>query len=102
MVTASLSAAVPPHNGPRRDPDEHAGGETGKEKLRELIVAKNFDFFNDWRLKTTRTFSATAEHEQGRNAPEMAEFEKLADEADIEIARNRAPLPTRYELRLQK
>jgi len=73
-----------------------------EEKLRELIVRKNFDFFNDWRAQNDTYILGYRKHEQGRNAPEMAEFEKLAEEADGQVAQNRVPSPTRYELRLQK
>jgi lysophospholipase L1-like esterase len=73
-----------------------------EEKLRQLIVRKNFDFFNDWRAQNDTYILGYRKHEQGRNAPEMAEFEKLTQDADGQIAQNRVPLPTRYELRLQK
>jgi lysophospholipase L1-like esterase len=73
-----------------------------EEKLRQLIIRKNFDFFNDWRAQNDTYILGYRKHEQGRNAPEMAAFEKLAQEADAQIARSRTPSSTQYELRLQK
>jgi lysophospholipase L1-like esterase len=73
-----------------------------EEKLRELIIRKNFDFFNDWRAQNDTYILGYRKHEQGRNAPEMTAFEKLAQDADAQIAKCRTPLSTQYELRLQK
>ncbi len=70
-----------------------------EEKLRKLIIQKNFDFFNDWRAQNDTYILGYRKHEQGRNAPEMAQFEKLTEEADAQIARMRVTLPTQDEVR---
>jgi lysophospholipase L1-like esterase len=73
-----------------------------RSRLRALIVQKNFDFFNYWRAQNDTYILGYRRHEQGKNAPEVAEFEKLAQDADVQIASLRAPVPTQYELRRTK
>jgi len=73
-----------------------------RSKLRALIVQKNFDFFNYWRAQNDTYILGYRRHEQGKNAPEVAEFEKMALDADVQIASLRAPVPTQYELRRTK
>jgi lysophospholipase L1-like esterase len=73
-----------------------------RSKLRALIVQKNFDFFNYWRAQNDTYILGYRRHEQGKNAPEVAQFEKMSQDADVQIASLRAPVPTQYELRRVK
>jgi lysophospholipase L1-like esterase len=70
-----------------------------RSKLEAMIIRKNFDFFNYWRPQNDTYILGYRRHEQGRNAPEIAAFEKLAQDADPQIASLRAPMPVQYELR---
>ncbi len=80
----------------------HFGG-TGPEsdqaeQLRQLIVAKNADYFNYWRHENDTYIMGYRKHEQGKNAVEFPEWVKLTEEKDKEIAKLRVPQPVTYTL----
>lgn len=68
------------------------------EKLRQAIIDKNLLYFHSWRPQNITYLFGFRKHEQGQNAKEVAEFEKLVAEKEAEIARLRRDEPTRYEL----
>jgi hypothetical protein len=68
------------------------------DQLRQLIVAKNADYFNNWRHENDTYILGYRKHEQGKNAVEFPEWVKLAEEKDKEIARLRVPQPVTYTL----
>ena len=55
------------------------------EKLRQLIVSKNFDFFNYFRPENDSYILSFRKHEQGKNAVELPEFKPIAAQKDAEI-----------------
>ena len=57
------------------------------ETLRQIIHAKNQDFFNYWRPENDTYIFGYRQHEQGRNAVEIPRFEPLAAAKDAQIAR---------------
>jgi hypothetical protein len=68
------------------------------EQLRQLIVAKNADYFNYWRHENDTYILGYRKHEQGKNAVEFPEWVKLTEEKDKEIAKLRVPQPVAYAL----
>jgi lysophospholipase L1-like esterase len=56
------------------------------EKLRKLIVAKNFDYFNYWRPQNDTYILGYRKREQGKNAVEMPQFLPLVAEKEKQIA----------------
>jgi lysophospholipase L1-like esterase len=56
------------------------------EKLRQLIVEKNFDFFNYFRPENDSYILSFRKKEQGRNAVELPQFKPLAEDKDRQIA----------------
>lgn len=72
------------------------------EALRQAIIAKNELYFHSWRPQNVTYLFGFRKHEQGQNAKETAEFEKLVAEKEAEIAKLRKPVPHKYELKLEK
>jgi lysophospholipase L1-like esterase len=68
------------------------------EKLRKLIVAKNFDYFNYQRPENDSYILAFRKGEQGRNAVEIPKFLPLVEQKEQEIAKLRVPQPVSYTL----
>jgi lysophospholipase L1-like esterase len=68
------------------------------ERLREAIVAKNRFYFHRWRPQNTTYLLGFRKHEQGQNAVELEEFDKLVAEQEARIARLRLPVEHHYEL----
>ncbi|MDB5331134.1 MAG: hypothetical protein JWP03_2285 [Phycisphaerales bacterium] len=68
------------------------------EKLRKLIVAKNFDYFNYQRPENDSYILAFRKGEQGRNAVEIPKFLPLVEQKEQEIAKLRIPQPVSYTL----
>jgi lysophospholipase L1-like esterase len=56
------------------------------EKLRRLVVAKNFEFFNYWRPQNDTYILGYRKREQGRNAVEIPQFLPLVEAKEKEIA----------------
>ena len=79
---------------------EISGGpdERQAEALRQLIIAKNFDFFNYWRPENDTYIFGYRKHEQGRNAVEVPRFEELIPAKEAEIAKLRVPGSHEYVL----
>jgi len=77
-----------------------SGGPDGEqvEHLRQLIVAKNADYFNYWRHENDTYILGYRKHEQGKNAVEFLEWVKQTEEKDKEIAKLRVPQPVTYTL----
>jgi len=69
-----------------------------EESLRKLVISKNFDFFNYWRPQNDTYIFGYRNHEQGRNAPEIARFDKLVTEKEAEIEKLREPASHEYVL----
>ena len=57
-----------------------------KEKLRALVVAKNFEYFNYWRPQNDTSILGYRKKEQGRNAVEIPQFLPLVEAKEKEIA----------------
>jgi lysophospholipase L1-like esterase len=57
------------------------------EKLRELIAAKNLQFFNRWRPQNETYLFLFRKHEQGKNAKEIPEFDPIIAAKETEIAK---------------
>lgn len=72
------------------------------EALRQAIIAKNELYFHSWRPQNVTYLFGFRKHEQGQNAKETAEFEKLVAEKEAEIARLKKPVPHKYELTREK
>jgi lysophospholipase L1-like esterase len=67
------------------------GPPAGFETLRKAVIAKNRLYFHRWRPQNTTYLFGFRKHEQGNNAKEVAQFEKLvtAAEATIDRLKNR-------------
>lgn len=61
-------------------------------KLRDAIVEKNFLYFQNWRPQNVTYLFLFRKHEQGNNAGEVAEFEKLVIQQEAKIAEIRKQL----------
>ena len=68
------------------------------EALRRAIVKKNRLYFYRWRPQNTTYLFGFRKHEQGQNAAEVAEFDRLVADAEQKIARLRVAASHRYEL----
>ncbi|MFG0334347.1 MAG: GDSL-type esterase/lipase family protein [Maioricimonas sp. JB049] len=60
------------------------------EALRHAIIRKNRLYFHRWRPQNITYLFGFRKHEQGQNAPEVAQFESLVHEVEEEIARRRS------------
>ncbi|MAG92829.1 MAG: hypothetical protein CMJ48_03670 [Planctomycetaceae bacterium] len=68
------------------------------EKLRQHVVEKNQLYFHRWRPQNVTYLFLFRKHEQGQNAKEIPEFDKLVAAQEVEIARLRQPKSHAYEL----
>ena len=68
------------------------------EWLRQAIVAKNELYFHHWRPQNITYLFGFRKHEQGQNAKEVEEFEKLVAAKEAEIAKLRVPVMHTYEI----
>ena len=59
----------------------------GFEALRKAVIAKNRLYFHRWRPQNTTYLFGFRKHEQGNNAKEVAQFEKLVTAAEATIDR---------------
>jgi len=71
------------------------------EDLRNLILAKDRDFFNYWRPQNDTYIFGYRKHEQGRNAVEVPNFLKFTQDKEAQIPAVAAPDVHTYELTLQ-
>ena len=62
----------------------------GLAELRRAVIAKNRLYFHRWRPQNTTYLFGFRKHEQGNNASEVAEFEKLVTATEAEIDRLRS------------
>ena len=62
------------------------------EQLREAIIEKNRLYFHHWRPQNFTYLFGFRKHEQGQNAREVEEFQKLVARQEAEIARLRENL----------
>jgi lysophospholipase L1-like esterase len=74
--------------------------EIREERLRKLIIAKDFDFFNFWRPDNDTYIFGYRNHEQGRNAVEIPRFEPLVEEKEKQI--RLLCIPCRHEYVLEQ
>jgi lysophospholipase L1-like esterase len=70
------------------------------EKLRQVAVLKNMQFFNQWRPANETYLFGFRKNEQGQNAREIPQFEKPIAEKEAEMARLRTVAP--YTLTVQR
>jgi hypothetical protein len=66
--------------------------------VRKAIVAKNMLYFNRYRPENETYLFGFRKHEQGQNASEVPEFDKLVAQAETEIARLRRPVQCNFVL----
>jgi lysophospholipase L1-like esterase len=65
---------------------------TTYEQLRQVVVAKNEQFFNKWRPQNETYLFGFRKHEQGKNAKEIAEFDPFIEKLETEIDKLRKSL----------
>ena len=75
--------------------DEHF---VHSERLRQAIIDKNRLYFYRWRPQNITYLFLFRKHEQGQNAKELAEFDKLIAAKEKEIAKLRKPVAHTYEI----
>lgn len=68
------------------------------EDLRRVILEKNTLFFHRWRPQNETYLFGFRKHEQGNNAVEIPQFDKLVAEQESIIASLRRPRVYRFEL----
>jgi lysophospholipase L1-like esterase len=68
------------------------------EQLRQAIIEKNSLFFHRYRPQNETYLFLFRKHEQGNNAVEVAQFERLVAEKEAEIARLKVPRKRTYQL----
>ena len=62
------------------------------DTVRRAVVAKNVLYFNRYRPENETYLFGFRKHEQGQNAAEVSEFDKLVTEAEEQIAELRKPI----------
>ena len=69
------------------------GGKTSQqeEAIRQKIVEKNMLFFHRWRPQNITYLTGFRKHEQGNNAVEIAQFDPLVEQIEVEIDAMRKP-----------
>ncbi len=69
------------------------GGKTSQqeEAIRQKIVEKNRLFFHRWRPQNITYLTGFRKHEQGNNAVEIAQFDPLVEQIEIEIDTMKKP-----------
>jgi lysophospholipase L1-like esterase len=70
------------------------------EKLRQVAVLKNEQFFNQWRPANETYLFGFRKNEQGQNAKEIPQFEQPIAEKEAQMAKLRAVAP--YTLTVQR
>ena len=70
------------------------------ERLRQVAVLKNMQFFNQWRPQNETYIFGFRRNEQGQNAREIPMFDEPIAQKEAEIAKLRAAAP--YTLRLER
>lgn len=68
------------------------------EPLRRAVIAKNRLYFHRWRPQNTTYLFGFRKHEQGNNAREVAEFEKLVTASEAGIDRLKQTVVRRFEI----
>jgi lysophospholipase L1-like esterase len=67
-------------------------------QLRQTIIAKNRLYFYSWRPQNITYLTGFRKHEQGQNAKELAEFDKLIVAKEKEINKLKKPVAHTYEI----
>ncbi len=69
------------------------GGKTSQqeEAIRQKIVEKNRLFFHRWRPQNITYLTGFRKHEQGNNAVEIAQFDPLVEQSEVEIDAMKKP-----------
>ncbi len=68
------------------------------ERLRQLVLQKNQWFLHRWRPQNTTYLFGFRKHEQGQNAVEVPQFERLVEELDQRLDRLQQPRRQSYQL----
>src|SRR5204862_5696375 len=68
------------------------------EKLRQVAVLKNMQFFNQWRPANETYLFGFRRNEQGQNAREMPMFDEPIAQKEAEMAGLRAARPVTYRI----
>ena len=71
------------------------------EKLRQVAMLKNMQFFNQWRPANETYLFGFRRNEQGQNAREMPMFDEPIAQKEAEMAKLRAA-PRNYTLRIER
>ncbi|HXX92301.1 MAG TPA: hypothetical protein VEN81_01625, partial [Planctomycetota bacterium] len=71
-------------------------------KLRELVAAKNAQYFNRWRPQNETYIFGFRKKEQGHLAPEIPAFDPIIEKMEAEIAKLRVPAPHSFVLEREK
>lgn len=79
--------------GVRRQLNLSAGGLTSaqEELIRQRIVEKNMLFFFRWRPQNITYLTGFRKHEQGNNAVEIAQFDPLVEQIEVQINKLKKP-----------
>jgi hypothetical protein len=78
--------------GLRYEKSRHSEADTERlSQLRQVIIAKNRLYFYSWRPQNITYLFGFRKHEQGQNAKEIAEFDKLIVAKEKEINRLKQP-----------
>ena len=86
---------LPPREWTQREGGVEINGGAGAEqaeKFRQLAIAKNVQFFNQWRPENETYIFGFRRNEQGQNAREMPMFDKPIAEIEAEMAKVRSSL----------
>ena len=69
------------------------GGKTTQQEvtIRQKIVEKNMLFFHRWRPQNITYLTGFRKHEQGNNAVEIAQFDPLVEQIEVEIDAMKKP-----------
>jgi hypothetical protein len=83
-----------PLDPPRDDPAARAA-----EKIRQLAIQKNIQFFNQWRPANEPYIFGFRKAEQSRNRVEMPRFNPVIERLEDEITKLSQPVEVTYELK---
>lgn len=68
------------------------------EKLRQKIVEKNLLYFHRWRPQNVTYLFLFRKHEQGNNAVEIPQFDRLISDAELAIDELKKPVQRRFAI----
>ena len=94
-LTIEQGLGLPLRSWPQKGHEVEMTGTAGAEqaeKYRQLAIAKNVQFFNQWRPENETYLFGFRRNEQGQNAKEMPMFDKPIAEIEAEMAKVRQTL----------